>query len=255
MYYNMSGHVAIVTAGTQGIGRAIVDLLITQGASVAVCARNEDRLAELTAVYSDKVFTARADLYDSGSMSAFIHAAVARFGTVDHFFYNAPNPPKGRLSALTPEDWTSSYQGIITNLNTASQLLVPVFQKKKRGNIVVISSLVAIAPMIDLAASSVVRAGLAAWVKLMAKEYGKDGIRVNAILPGFTMTPALEQAARLESGTRGIEQEGVYAEWSSKISLKRLAKPEEIAHASLFLASSGASYITGTTLLVDGGAS
>lgn len=253
--YNMSGQVAIVTAGTQGIGRAIVDLLITQGVNVAVCARNEDRLAALQTIYSDRVFTARADLYDSGSMSAFIHAAVTRFGTVDHFFYNAPNPPKGRLSTLTPEDWDRSYRGIVTNLNTASQLLVPVFQRNNRGNIIVISSLVAIAPMADLAASSVVRAGLAAWVKLMAQEYGRDGIRVNAVLPGFTMTPSLEQAALSESRERGIDPEGVYAEWSHNISLKRLAKPEEIAHASLFLASSGASYITGTTLLVDGGMS
>jgi 3-oxoacyl-[acyl-carrier protein] reductase len=122
------------------------------------------------------------------------------------------------------------------------------------GTVTVVSSLTAKEPIDYLATSSVLRAGLPAWIKLMAQEYGQYGIRINAVMAGYTQTALLEEAAMIEAEKDKVSVEDTYRKWSSSFALKRVAKPSEIAHAALFLASQGASYITGTSLLVDGGA-
>lgn len=254
MNYGLGGQIAIVTGGTMGIGEAVVGLLLDEGASIAVCARDEDRLAKLEKTNPDRIFTRKTDLNDSRDVEKFVLASKARFGRIDSLFYNAPNPINKPVSELSERELDESCHGIITSLTIACQLLIPSFQTSGGGNIVVISSLTAVEPMDRLAASSIFRAGIAAWVKLLAREQGKHGIRVNAILPGYTKTPLLELSAKAEAQRRGLKLDDVYREWGEISALGRLANASEIAYTALFLASAGASYITGTTLLIDGGA-
>lgn len=253
MNYDLKDKIAIVTAGTRGIGRGIVDLLLNQGAKVGVCARNEERLKELKDKHSDRIFIKPADLENSDEVSSFVKEVIEEWGSVDHLFYNASNPVKNTVSKLTLEDWDRSYNGIIRSLIAAGQIVIPKMKKGGGGTITVISSLTASEPISYLATSSVLRAGLAAWIKLMAKEYGSSKIRVNAVLPGYTRTDLLNMAAEIEADKDGISIDDVYKKWSNLISLERVAETEEVANAALFLASPGASYISGTSLLVDGG--
>lgn len=253
MDYGVRDRVAIVTAGSRGIGRGIVDLLLEQGAKVAVCARHRTQLEALQREHLEKFLVESVDLEKSDDISSFIQRVASVWGGIDLLFYNAPVPVRGTVGQLTPGDWDRTYAGLVKGLVVACQAVVPHMRKKKEGAILVLSSIAAVEPIDWLASSSVLRRGLSAWVKLMAKEYGRDGIRINGVLPGYVQTDLLKAAAEETARDEKTSIEDVYKKWSAMIPLGRIGEPRDIAHAALFLVSPHASYISGTTLLVDGG--
>jgi len=243
----------IVTAGTQGLGLANVEAYLAEGAFVATCARSEDQLMALQEKHGDHLFVKKVDLLEVHQTQSFVKDAVAQFKGLDIFVFNAPHSVKVPIPQLTLEDWKKSFDCIYTSLLAASQIAVPELVKSKNSALIVISSLAAVEPIDVMPASSVLRSGIAAWVKLMAREYGPQGVRFNAVMPGFMETAAVKKGFAKKAEALGITLEEFIKTFTNNVPLRRLGKPSEIASAVQFLSSDEASFITGTTLLVDGG--
>ena len=135
-----------------------------------------------------------------------------------------------------------------------SKAVIPHMQKNRWGRIITITSITSRQPIPDLVLSNAVRAAVVGLVKSLANEFGKDGITVNNVGPGYTATDRLKELARVRSATLGKSEDEIFAAWANDAALKRVAKPREVADAIVWLASERASYITGQTILVDGGA-
>lgn len=244
----------IVTAGTDGLGRATVEAFAREGAIVATCARRQEKLDELQEQLGANVITAQADLHDGAATKNFVSDSITKLGGLDCLVFNPPHSVKKQISALSLEDWQASYESILGGMIATVHEAMPSLMKNK-GSVVVISSIAAIQPIDIMPPSSVFRGGVAAWLKLMAREYGANGVRFNAVQPGFTDTPAVRGSLQKMAVTQNKSVDQVAAELSENVALKRLGRPQEVAEVVLFLASERASYITGTNILVDGGLS
>jgi len=150
-------------------------------------------------------------------------------------------------------DWKKSFDAIYSSQHTAVESVLPSMMDAGQGAVVVISSMAAVEPIDIMPASSVLRGGIASWIKLMAREYGRNGIRFNAVMPGFCDTSAVRKGMEKRAEAQNKPVDLVIEEFIQNVPLRRLGKPEEIAQAVQFLSSDAASFISGTTLLVDGG--
>jgi len=243
----------IVTAGTEGLGRATVEAFIKAGARVATCARSDDKLASLKEAFGDQILVHKVDLLDASSTKSFTETAAKELGGVDSLIFNPPHSVKVPIPDLSIDDWKKSFDAIYSSMIAATEGVLPALLQSGSGSLTVISSLAAIEPIDIMPASSVLRSGIAAWVKLMTREYGPKGLRFNAIMPGFMDTTAVRKGMKKKAAVQGKSEDQVIEEFTQNVPLRRLGKPAEIAQAALFLSSDAASFISGTTLLVDGG--
>lgn len=243
----------LVTAGTQGLGRAIVEAFIKQGDCVYTCARTEKDLNHLKKELGDHLFVKALDLMSLDEVKNFAGTVLSEFSGLDVLVFNPPHSVKIPISRFTLDDWQKSFVALYLSMIAAVDAVLPSMKKQKQGSIVVISSVGAIEPIDNMPASSVLRGGMGAWVKLMAREYGPLGIRFNTVQPGFCDSPAVRKNLLARAQSLGKSVEEVMAELVKNVPLRRMGSPEDIAQSVLFLASDKAAYITGTNLLVDGG--
>ena len=243
----------LVTAGTQGLGRSIVDLYLKDGARVALCARSEDQLSAIEEQFGSQVIARPVDLMDLNSTQSFVSGVIQKWKGLDHVIVNPPHSVKAPISQLSLSDWQQSYDAIYQSMLAVVKTALPSLLEQKEASVVVVSSLAAIEPLDIMPASSVFRGGIAAWVKLMTREYGSRGLRFNAVEPGYIDTYIVQEGVTRTARETGRSPEEVMAELSQPIPLKRFGKPEEIAEVVYFLTSELASYVSGTCLLVDGG--
>ena len=243
----------LVTGGTRGLGRAIVDLYLKDGARVALCARSEQALTKMEAQYGSRVMARPVDLMDIDATRRFVSDVVSEWRGLDHVIVNPPHTATVPISQLTLEDWRRSYDAIYLSMFAIVDTALPALLEERGASVVVVSSIAAIEPMQIVPASSVLRGGIAAWLKLMTREYGAKGVRFNAVEPGYVDTDIVQQGVSRRAREADRSPEEVMSELSQPIPLKRFGTPEEIAQAVYFLTSELASYVSGTTLLVDGG--
>ena len=243
----------LVTAGTLGLGRAIVDLYLRDGARVALCARSEDPLHELEQRFGPQVIARRADLMDPDATRGFVSDVAQEWQGLDHVIVNPPHSARTPLSQLTLADWQQSYDAIYRSMFAVVETALPSLLEQDRASVVVISSLAALEPLDIMPASSVLRGGIGAWVKLMTREYGSRGLRFNAVEPGYIATHIVREGISRTARETGRPPQEVIAGLARPIPLQRLGTPEEIAQAVYFLTSDLASYVSGVCLLVDGG--
>jgi 3-oxoacyl-[acyl-carrier protein] reductase len=178
---------------------------------------------------------------------------VAKFGSVDICVTNAGGPPaKGFLSASL-EEWRKAVDLNFLSTVYFAREVIPHMQRKRWGRIITITSVTTKQPVADLVLSNAVRAAVVGLVKSLANEFGKDGILVNNVGPGYTATDRLKELAKTRSAASGKSEKEISDEWSADAPLKRLGEPREVADAIVWLASERASYVTGQTVLVDGG--
>ncbi|WP_026186610.1 SDR family oxidoreductase [Ensifer sp. BR816] len=249
----LAGKVAIVTGASSGIGRAAAPLFAREGAKVVIAARRAaalEQLVEEIAQEGGEAAMLAGDLRDEGLNEALVDLALSRFGGLDVAFNNAGGlGAMGEVSSLSAEGWRETLDTNLTSAFLAAKHQAPAMIAGGGGSLVFTSSFVGhTAGFPGMAAYAASKAGLIGLVQSLAVEFGARGVRVNALLPGGTDTPS--NAANLPGAspeTRGFV-EGLHA-------LKRMAQPAEIAEAALYLASEGASFVTGTALLVDGGVS
>jgi 3-oxoacyl-[acyl-carrier protein] reductase len=247
---------AIVAASSQGIGRATAEAFAAEGCKVAICARNREALnaaaEKIRTHHKTEVLAEPFDVTDASAVRDFVNAVVQKFGSVDICVTNAGGPPAKGFLATTIEEWKRAIDLNFLSTVYFAHAVIPHMQERKWGRIVAITSITTKQPVADLVYSNAVRAAVVGLVKSLANEFGKDGILVNNVGPGFTATERLKELARARSNTRKSEKE-IFEGWAAETAVKRLGEPRELADTIVWLASERASYITGQTILVDGG--
>jgi NAD(P)-dependent dehydrogenase (short-subunit alcohol dehydrogenase family) len=245
--------VAIVTGASSGIGYAAARLFAREGASVVITARTESNLQHVAHEITrsgGNVAALAGDAGDEEHARALVDLALQRFGGLDIGFNNVGSAgATGPLSGLTIEQWQDTLQVNLTSGFLAAKYQVPAMVERGGGSLIFTSSFVGYTVgMPGMAPYAASKAGLLGLVRALAAEYGPQGVRVNALLPGGTDTPSnMANAPGAGPQVRSFVS-GMHA-------LKRMATPEEIAQSALYLASNASSFVTGTALLADGGVS
>ena len=249
--------VALVAASSQGIGRATAEAFAAEGCRVAICARNQQSLQaaadEIRKRYHGEVVAEAFDVTQAGAVSRFVASVAQKFGSVDICVTNAGGPPAKGFLAATLEDWQRAVEANFLSTVYFAREVIPHMQRKKWGRIITITSITTKQPVADLVLSNAVRAAVVGLVKSLANEFGKDGILVNNVGPGFTATDRLKDLARAGAASSGKPEQEFFDRWAADTPLKRLGDPRELADTIVWLASERASYINGQTVLVDGG--
>jgi len=253
----LKNRVAIVAASSQGIGRATAEAFAAEGCRLAMCARNREALqtaAEKIQKQSNaEVLAEPLDVTDASAVHRFVETVVNRFGGVDICVTNAGGPPAKGFLAASLDDWRNAVELNFLSTVYFAREVIPHMQRKSWGRIITITSITTKQPVADLVLSNAVRAAVVGLVKSLANEFGKDGILVNNVGPGYTATDRLKDLAKSRSVAMGKSEDEIFQGWAVEAPLKRLGEPREVAEAIVWLASERASYITGQTILVDGG--
>jgi NAD(P)-dependent dehydrogenase (short-subunit alcohol dehydrogenase family) len=237
-----AGRVALVTGGGSGVGRATVELLLERGAHVAAIDRNPTSLAGLPSA----VMTRSADILDRDAVNSLVEEICQRWGAVDLLVNNAGAEHTASALDTASSDWDRVIGVNLTGTLQMSQAVLPGMCSRGRGSIVNVSSISGLLGWPLSAAYCAAKGGVIQLTRQMAVDFGPQGIRVNAVAPGTTLTPMIERLfTEMPPEAR--------AEIAERHPIGRFAQPQEIARAILFLGSDAASFITGTILPVDGG--
>jgi 3-oxoacyl-[acyl-carrier protein] reductase len=257
METGLRNRVAIVAASSQGIGRATALALAAEGAHLALCARNREALEQVAdeaqRVHGVSVHTDTFDVADDLRVRQFAEAVHRQFGRVDVCVTNAGGPPAKAFLDTTMTEWDSAYQLNLRSIVSFAQAVLPYMQQQHWGRIVTITSLAVKQPVPELVLSNAVRAGVLGLVRSLATQFGPDNITINNVGPGYTATARIKELAETRARAAGASAADYEAQIAEGIPLRRLAQPEEVADAIVWLASERASYVTGQTVLVDGG--
>ncbi|MFZ4506853.1 MAG: SDR family oxidoreductase [Fimbriimonas sp.] len=253
MEFGLEGKVAMVAAASKGIGLAIAQELAREGCRISICARNEEVLEAAASMISEDARTYVVDVSDREDLEWWFDQTKADLGPVDLLVTNTGGPPAGPLASLTDEQWQLGFDSTLMNVVRMVQLAKADMIERGWGRIVHLTSLVAVQPSDLLPISSTLRAGLQALTRTQSNELARYGITVNAVLPGHTMTDRQRHLAKIRSERDGISEADALSSQAEEVPVGRIADPEEIAAAVAFLCSTRASYISGTSLLVDGG--
>jgi 3-oxoacyl-[acyl-carrier protein] reductase len=259
MDLGIRGRTAMVAAASRGIGKAVAVGLAEEGCRVSVCARGAEALdvahSELVRIAGDDHVLAVEAAVSSADDLAEWHAETVRvLGSPDILVTNTGGPPAARFAELSDEQWEAGVQSTLLNVVRLCRLVAPAMQARRWGRIIHLTSLVAKQPLDDLTISSTLRTGLSALTRLLSNQLAGDGVLVNAVLPGNTLTDRAYHLARVRSEALGVTVDEALARTAKAAPIGRIAEPREIADAVVFLASERASFITGVSLLVDGGA-
>jgi 3-oxoacyl-[acyl-carrier protein] reductase len=257
MELGLKNRVALVAASSQGLGLATAEAFAAEGCRVAMCARNQQTLQaaadKIRKRYGVEVFAEAFDVADSAAVRRFVAAVASEFGSMDICVTNAGGPPAKGFLAATLDDWQRAIELNFLSTVYFAREVIPHMQRKHWGRIITITSITTKQPVADLVLSNAVRAAVLGLVKSLANEFGKDGILVNNVAPGFTATDRLKELAKARSAASGKNEAEIFDGWAAEAPLKRVGQPRELADTVVWLASERASYITGQTVLVDGG--
>ena len=199
------------------------------------------------------MLTQALDVTEAAAVRNFVEVVVQKFGSVDICVANAGGPPAKGFLAASIEEWRKAVETNFLSAVYFAREVIPHMQRKRWGRIITLTSITTKQPVADLVLSNAVRAAVVGLVKSLANEFGKDGILVNNVGPGFTATDRLKELAKAGSSASGKKEQEIFEGWAADAPLKRLGEPREVAETIVWLASERASYITGQTVLVDGG--
>ena len=257
MDLELKGRVAVVGGGSKGLGRACAQVLAEEGARVAICSRSKDDLEKAAQEMRDTtgadVLAFAGDLDRHDTIKALIAATVQRFGRLDIMVNNSGGPPLARAHNATEEQWATAVQRSLLFFARMSREALPHLKKSGAGRIINILAATVYNPIPNLALSGVTRLGVVAFAKSLADEVGRDGILINNVCPGSILTERMLSNVSSRAKELGISVDDALAQRAAETAVGRVGKPEEFASLVAFLASSRSSYITGTTMLVDGG--
>ncbi len=257
MDLGLTGRVAIVAAASSGLGFAVAQELAAEGANVAICARTPHDIATAAAKIEQAsgrpVFYRATDVTDPKAVATFVSAVEERFGRVDICITNSGGPPSKLFEDTTQEDWQAAISQLLMSSVFFAKETLPRMQKNKWGRLITITSYAVKQPVDGLLLSNSIRAAVTGLARTLANEYGRHGITVNNVCPGYTRTDRLGDLAQAISARSGSNTEEVFTGWERQIPAGRIGTPEEFASVVTFLASERASYVNGTSIAVDGG--
>lgn len=230
----------LVMGSSTGLGRAIAKTMVDEGARVAVCARGEERLRKTAAAIGAEV-AVPVDLSAPGAGEELVRSVRGELGGLDILVTNTGGPPAGQFMEISSEDWQRGFQGLWMSAVEAIRAALPGMIGQRWGRILMITSLSSVEPIPRLTVSNSLRPGLIGLANSLSKEVAKDGVTVNALMPGYIDTERL--------GQLGLDK----AELAASIPMRRIGRPPELAALVAFLASEHAGYITGEAIACDGG--
>jgi 3-oxoacyl-[acyl-carrier protein] reductase len=245
--------VALVCGASRGLGRAIADELAAEGASIALCSRDAERLGAAADELGPDVLAVPADLAVAGEPTRVVEATQERFGRLDVLVTNTGGPPAGTHDTLTLADWDAATALLLRSTVELTAAALPGMKERGWGRILAVTSIAVKQPVDNLILSNSLRAAVTGFAKTLAREVAADGITVNTILPGYTATERVAELNRANAEREGVDLAQIEARLVSSIPLGRLAEPEEFAALAAFLSSERAGYITGGAFAVDGG--
>ena len=257
MYLGIKDKIAFVSASSKGLGKAVALQLAQEGAKVIICARDEDELikakADIEYRTGAEIMSLQLDVTIQEQINKAIDAIIKEFGTIDILVCNAGGPPAGMFEDFTPDDYREAVELNLMSTITLCYKVIPFMKRQQWGRIINITSVSVKQPIDNLILSNTSRSGVIGFTKSLSNQVAKDGITVNAVCPGYTMTQRVVNLARSyeENGKGSVED--FYETIERTIPMGRIGLPHEFASAVAYLASQQAGYITGVALQIDGG--
>jgi 3-oxoacyl-[acyl-carrier protein] reductase len=249
--------VALVAAGSRGIGRAAATALARDGCRVAICARDPSALdtaaREIAAETQAEILPIAADVSRQADADRFVDEAAAHFGGLDILVTNSGGPRSAVFDGLTDDDWREAVDLLLMSVVRLTRRALPHLRGRGGGRIVCVTSIAVKQPVPGLMLSNAVRAGVTGLAKTLAAELAPERITVNCVAPGYTRTDRVAELANATAKREGIAAAEVDRRTLAAVPMGRMGDPRELGEAIAFLASERASYITGQTLVVDGG--
>jgi 3-oxoacyl-[acyl-carrier protein] reductase len=254
----LKSRVAMIAASSKGLGRAVALELAKEGARIAMCSRHRDqvRLAA-ESIHTEtgaEVYYEQCDVTRPEQVHSFVGNILSRFGNIHILITNAGGPPSGLFAGLRPPDWSAAFQLNLMSVIHLCAEVIPHMQRNLWGRIINITSISVKQPIDGLMLSNSIRSAVIGFAKTLSNEMAPYNILVNNVCPGYTRTERVEELSAAMAAKKGLSKESIVAAWEETIPLGRLGYPYELAALVAFLASERASYITGTTIPVDGGA-
>jgi 3-oxoacyl-[acyl-carrier protein] reductase len=257
MNLQLSGKTAVVLASSAGLGKAIANVLSSEGCKVAICGRREDVLKETANLireqFGNEVFSQVADVADAASLQQFLEAVYAEFGGVDILVNNAGGPPAGESSAFGDTHYQAAFELSLMSVVRASSFVLPKMRAQGSGRIITVTSTTAKIATKNMLLSTVFRSAVSAFCKSIAMESGKDGVRVHTVMPGPFLTDRAHELGSIAAKNQGISFDEWLIKAQSNTPLERFGRPEEMANIVAFLASDLSDYMNGTSIAIDGG--
>src|SRR5258705_5945842 len=249
--------IALIAGSSKGLGRAVAEELAAEGSGLVLCARDSKSLNatgdEITNTTGTPVVTVQADLTSAEDISRVVNAGLERFGRIDILVTNNGGPPTGQFESLSQAQWEAAVRLTLYSAIEFTRQVLPGMKERRWGRILNITSIAVKQPVDNLILSNSLRAAVTRFARTLANEVAAEGITVNNILPGYTRTERIEQLAQMMAEKEEISAGASKSTWENQIPMKRLGEPREFAALAAFLVSERASYITGTSIQVDGG--
>ena len=257
MELNIEGKVAVVTASSKGLGRAVAEALAKEGVKLAICSRNKEQIEEaadyISAMYEVDVLADVCDVTDKNSIESFKRKVIDHFKTCHILYANAGGPPPGKVEDFTGEDFKKAVDlNLMSTINLVFAFL-PFMKDQEWGRILASASITVKQPLPTLALSNVSRAGVAAFIKTLSKEVAPFNVTANTLAPGYIMTERVQELLENQAQNQGISYDDALEKLRNTIPTKIIGKPEDFGALCAFLASEHTSYIPGETFLIDGG--
>lgn len=257
MNLGLTDKIAVVGASSKGLGKAIAFGLAKEGAKVTICARNNDVLVktaeEISKATKSEVLAISTDVSQPKQVEELITETISHFGGIDILVNNAGGPRAGRFDDLSTEDYHDAIHLNLMSTINLCKAVVPTMRERGGGRIINLTSVSVKQPVDGLMLSNMARTGVIGFAKTLATELASDKILVNNVCPGIIFTDRIKQLATVRAAEAGITFDEALEKMTADIPLGRIGDPEEFANLVVFLASERSSYITGTTIQVDGG--
>ena len=247
--FDMTGKVAIVTGSSRGIGQAIAEALVDHGAKIAITSRNLEPCQEvadaINAKHAGAAIAVASNLSSKESLQTLVDATQAAFGPIDVLVCNAAsNPHYGPMATITDEQFRKTLDNNIVAQHWLITMVAPEMRARRSGSIILVSSIGGLRGSAILGAYAITKAADIQMTKNLAREFGPDNVRINSIAPGLVRT---DFARALWENPDNLKAS------SASAALGRIGEPHEIAGAAVYLASDASSFMTGQTIVVDGG--